>query len=76
MGTFLTTILMDETGSVIRIMLAKEVNTKTHAPQILEQTSSNSVNTFNLSNIAPDVLHFEELLNKKLIFPYCSTIID
>lgn len=36
MGTFRTTFILDETGTVTRIMLPKEVNTKTHALQILE----------------------------------------
>lgn len=36
MGTFRTTYLLDETGTIIRIILPKEVNTKTHATQILE----------------------------------------
>jgi len=35
MGTFRTTFIIDETGSITRIMLPKEVNTKTHASQIL-----------------------------------------
>jgi peroxiredoxin Q/BCP len=35
MGTFRTTFLIDETGTITRIMLPKEVNTKTHASQIL-----------------------------------------
>lgn len=36
MGTFRTTFLLDETGTITRIILPKEVNTKTHALQILE----------------------------------------
>jgi len=35
MGTFRTTFLIDETGTITRIMLPKEVNTKIHASQIL-----------------------------------------
>ena len=35
MGTFRTTFLIDETGTIARIMLPKEVNTKIHASQIL-----------------------------------------
>lgn len=35
MGTFRTTFIIDETGTITRIMLPKEVNTKTHASQIL-----------------------------------------
>jgi len=35
MGTFRTTFILDETGIITRIMLPKEVNTKTHASQIL-----------------------------------------
>ena len=35
MGTFRTTFILDETGTITRIMLPKEVNTKTHASQIL-----------------------------------------
>jgi len=35
MGMFRTTFLLDETGTITRIMLPKEVNTKTHAEQIL-----------------------------------------
>jgi peroxiredoxin Q/BCP len=35
MGTFRTTFLIDETGIISRIILPKEVNTKTHAQQIL-----------------------------------------
>jgi len=36
MGTFRTTFIVDESGIIIRIILPKEVNTKTHALQILE----------------------------------------
>jgi len=35
MGTFRTTFILDEIGIITRIMLPKEVNTKTHASQIL-----------------------------------------
>ncbi len=35
MGTFRTTFIIDETGTITRIMLPKEVNTKIHASQIL-----------------------------------------
>ncbi|MBP6663385.1 MAG: thioredoxin-dependent thiol peroxidase [Paludibacter sp.] len=35
MGMFRTTFILDETGTITRIMLPKEVNTKTHAEQIL-----------------------------------------
>lgn len=35
MGMFRTTFLLDETGTITRIMLPKEVNTKIHAEQIL-----------------------------------------
>jgi len=35
MGTFRTTFILDVTGTITRIMLPKEVNTKTHASQIL-----------------------------------------
>lgn len=35
MGTFRTTFLIDETGTITRIMLPKEVNTKIHASQII-----------------------------------------
>lgn len=35
MGTFRTTIILDEAGKISRIILPKEVNTKTHAQQIL-----------------------------------------
>jgi len=35
MGMFRTTFLLDETGTITRIMLPKEVNTKNHAAQIL-----------------------------------------
>jgi peroxiredoxin Q/BCP len=35
MGTFRTTFIIDETGTITRFMLPKEVNTKTHASQIL-----------------------------------------
>jgi peroxiredoxin Q/BCP len=35
MGMFRTTFIIDETGTITRIMLPKEVNTKTHAEQIL-----------------------------------------
>jgi peroxiredoxin Q/BCP len=35
MGTFRTTFIIDETGTITRIMLPKEVNTKVHASQIL-----------------------------------------
>jgi len=35
MGTFRTTFLLDETGTITRIILPKEVNTKEHAAQIL-----------------------------------------
>lgn len=37
MGMFRTTFLLDENGIITRIMLPKEVNTKTHAEQILAQ---------------------------------------
>ncbi|MFT3753811.1 MAG: thioredoxin-dependent thiol peroxidase [Paludibacter sp.] len=36
MGTLRTTFIIDETGTITRIMLPKEVNTKIHASQILE----------------------------------------
>jgi len=35
MGTFRTTYIIDETGIITRIILPKEINTKTHAQQIL-----------------------------------------
>ncbi len=35
MGMFRTTFILDETGTITRIILPKEVNTKTHAEQIL-----------------------------------------
>lgn len=35
MGMFRTTFLIDETGTITRIILPKEVNTKEHAAQIL-----------------------------------------
>jgi len=35
MGMFRTTFIIDETGTIIRILLPKEVNTKEHAAQIL-----------------------------------------
>ncbi len=35
MGMFRTTFLLDETGTITRILLPKEVNTKNHAAQIL-----------------------------------------
>jgi peroxiredoxin Q/BCP len=35
LGMFRTTFIIDETGKIMRIMLPKEVNTKTHAEQIL-----------------------------------------
>lgn len=35
MGTFRTTFLLDETGTITRIILPKEVKTKEHAQQIL-----------------------------------------
>ena len=35
MGMFRTTFLLDETGTITRIMLPKEINTKEHAAQIL-----------------------------------------
>jgi thioredoxin-dependent peroxiredoxin len=35
MGTFRTTFIIDETGTITRVMLPKEVNTKIHASQIL-----------------------------------------
>jgi peroxiredoxin Q/BCP len=35
MGMFRTTFLLDETGTITRIILPKEVNTKEHAAQIL-----------------------------------------
>ena len=35
MGMFRTTFIIDESGTIIRIMLPKEVNTKEHAAQIL-----------------------------------------
>jgi len=35
METFKTTFILDETGKICRIILPKEVNTKTHAQQIL-----------------------------------------
>lgn len=34
MGMFRTTFIIDETGTITRIMLPKEVNTKNHAAQI------------------------------------------
>lgn len=36
MGTFRTTFIIDESGTITRIMLPKEVNTKIHAEQILK----------------------------------------
>ena len=35
MGMFRTTFIIDETGTIIRILFPKEVNTKEHAAQIL-----------------------------------------
>jgi len=35
MGTFRTTFILDETGTITRIILPKDVNTKEHAAQIL-----------------------------------------
>lgn len=35
MGMFRTTFLLDETGTITRILLPKEVSTKNHAAQIL-----------------------------------------
>ena len=35
MGMFRTTFIIDETGTITRILLPKEVNTKNHAAQIL-----------------------------------------
>ena len=35
MGMFRTTFIIDETGTITRVILPKEVNTKTHASQIL-----------------------------------------
>jgi len=35
MGMFRTTFLIDETGTITRIILPKEVNTKNHAAQII-----------------------------------------
>ncbi len=35
MGMFRTTFIIDETGTITRILLPKEVNTKNHADQIL-----------------------------------------
>jgi len=35
MGTFRTTFIIDEAGTITRIMLPKEVNTKNHAAQVL-----------------------------------------
>jgi peroxiredoxin Q/BCP len=35
MGMLRTTFLIDETGTIIRVILPKEVNTKEHAAQIL-----------------------------------------
>ncbi|MEI6554356.1 MAG: thioredoxin-dependent thiol peroxidase [Paludibacter sp.] len=35
MGMFRTTFIIDETGTITRIISPKEVNTKTHASQIL-----------------------------------------
>ncbi|MEI8272849.1 MAG: thioredoxin-dependent thiol peroxidase [Paludibacter sp.] len=35
MGMFRTTFIIDETGTITRILLPKEVNTKEHAAQIL-----------------------------------------
>jgi len=37
MGTFRTTFLIDEEGRVERIFLPKEIKTKTHASQILQE---------------------------------------
>ena len=37
MGMFRTTFLIDETGTITRVILPKEVNTKEHAEQILEK---------------------------------------
>ena len=36
LGMFRTTFILDETGTITRIMLPKEVNTKNHAEQIFE----------------------------------------
>jgi len=36
MGMFRTTFLINETGTITRIILPKEVNTKEHAGQILK----------------------------------------
>lgn len=36
MGMFRTTFIIDETGTITRIILPKEVNTKEHASQILK----------------------------------------
>lgn len=36
MGMFRTTFIIDDTGTITRIMLPKEVNTKEHASQILK----------------------------------------
>ena len=36
MGMYRTTFLIDETGTITRVILPKEVNTKEHAEQILE----------------------------------------
>ncbi|MDP4240957.1 MAG: thioredoxin-dependent thiol peroxidase [Bacteroidota bacterium] len=35
MGMFRTTFLLDETGTITRIILPKEVNTKDHAKQVI-----------------------------------------
>ena len=35
MGMFCTTFIIDETGTITRILLPKEINTKNHAAQIL-----------------------------------------
>ena len=35
MGMFRTTFIIDETGTITRILLPKEINTKNHAAQIL-----------------------------------------
>lgn len=37
MGMFRTTFLLDETGTITRIILPKEVNTKDHAKQVIEK---------------------------------------
>lgn len=35
MGMYRTTFIIDETGTIVRVILPKEVNTKNHASQIL-----------------------------------------